>query len=257
MPPRAGQGRAQDPIAALCAALTRATGGTYHVDLRTPEGLPRLAEVIDLLYGKRLVPADVRDSCMWHGRGGECDQVLTRVQWPCMCRRRSCFCSPSRRRTTPSWRARRLRPCIRGSLRICTWCGPRARRTLTCAGARTARRRRCSSRSSSPASSSRRLRFSSRPMPARGSARPRRASMWCRCRPGARATRACSPARSACTWCRRTIRSCARRSSRPRPHSCSPGWSRSCSPRTSRTPSWCWSTCLPGSPRSPRTCVRW
>ena len=44
-----------DPIQSLCGALTQATGGMYHVDLRMPDGIHRLAEVVDLLFGRRIV----------------------------------------------------------------------------------------------------------------------------------------------------------------------------------------------------------
>ena len=36
-----------DPIRSLCGALTQATGGVYHVDLRMPDGIHRLAEVVE------------------------------------------------------------------------------------------------------------------------------------------------------------------------------------------------------------------
>lgn len=52
-----------DPIQALCSALAQATGGAYAVDLRMPDGVQRLAEVVDLLFGKRIVSADVRERC--------------------------------------------------------------------------------------------------------------------------------------------------------------------------------------------------
>ena len=55
-----------DPIRSLCGALTQATGGVYHVDLRMPDGIHRLAEVVDLLFGKRIVGADVRERLTLH-----------------------------------------------------------------------------------------------------------------------------------------------------------------------------------------------
>lgn len=54
-----------DPIQSLCGALTQATGGMYHVDLRMPDGIHRLAEVVDLLFGRRIVGADVRERCTY------------------------------------------------------------------------------------------------------------------------------------------------------------------------------------------------
>lgn len=50
-----------DPIQALCGALAQATGGAYAVDLRTSHGVHQLAEVVDLLFCKRIVPAEVRE----------------------------------------------------------------------------------------------------------------------------------------------------------------------------------------------------
>jgi len=50
-----------DPIQALCGVLAQATGGAYVVDLRMPDGIHRLAEVVDLLFGKRIVAAEVRE----------------------------------------------------------------------------------------------------------------------------------------------------------------------------------------------------
>lgn len=50
-----------DPIPALCTALAQATGGVYHVDLKAPDGVPKLAEVVDLVFSKRIVSAEVRD----------------------------------------------------------------------------------------------------------------------------------------------------------------------------------------------------
>ncbi|WFD28368.1 hypothetical protein MNAN1_003378 [Malassezia nana] len=55
-----------DPIQALCGVLAQATGGAYAVDLRMPDGIHRLAEVVDLLFGKRIVGADVRERATLH-----------------------------------------------------------------------------------------------------------------------------------------------------------------------------------------------
>ncbi|WFC99313.1 hypothetical protein MYAM1_002057 [Malassezia yamatoensis] len=50
-----------DPIAALCTSLAQATGGTYAIDLNTPEGINNLAEVVDLIFCKRIVSPEVRE----------------------------------------------------------------------------------------------------------------------------------------------------------------------------------------------------
>ncbi|WFD43403.1 hypothetical protein MPSI1_002064 [Malassezia psittaci] len=50
-----------DPIAALCTSLAQATGGTYAIDLNNPEGITNLAEVVDLIFCKRIVSLDVRE----------------------------------------------------------------------------------------------------------------------------------------------------------------------------------------------------
>ncbi|KAI3625192.1 hypothetical protein CBS9595_000553 [Malassezia furfur] len=55
-----------DPIPALCTALAQATGGVYHVDLKAPDGVPKLAEVVDLVFSKRIVSAEVRDGLAVH-----------------------------------------------------------------------------------------------------------------------------------------------------------------------------------------------
>jgi len=65
-----------DPIQALCGVLAQATGGAYVVDLHMPDGIHRLAEVVDLLFGKRIVAADVRER-------GRCSPL---TQPPCMYR---------------------------------------------------------------------------------------------------------------------------------------------------------------------------
>ncbi|PKI83902.1 hypothetical protein MVES1_002381 [Malassezia vespertilionis] len=60
------RGSQLDPIQALAAGLTQGTGGTYDVDLRTRDGVHQLAEIVDLLFVKRIVGADLRESLSVH-----------------------------------------------------------------------------------------------------------------------------------------------------------------------------------------------
>lgn len=53
---------AQDPVEALTAGLAGATGSVYSVDVREPGGLAQLADVVDLIFVRRIVPPDVRDA---------------------------------------------------------------------------------------------------------------------------------------------------------------------------------------------------
>lgn len=53
---------AHDPVEALAAGLAGATGSVYSVDVREPGGLAQLADVVDLIFVRRIVPPDVRDA---------------------------------------------------------------------------------------------------------------------------------------------------------------------------------------------------
>ena len=50
-----------DPIQALCTALAQATGGLYHVDLQAPDGVDKLAEVVELVFSCLLYTSDAAD----------------------------------------------------------------------------------------------------------------------------------------------------------------------------------------------------